>query len=59
MRAYLPEGNACNRVRNISIGEITVALRVLAREPAISGAGVRVAEAESVNMGESLPSKYS
>jgi hypothetical protein len=38
-----PEGKACNLVLNISIGLMTVALRVLAKLPAIRGAGVKLA----------------
>ena len=39
-------GRASRRVRNISIGEMTVALHVRARDPAISGAGVKTADEE-------------
>lgn len=42
-RQDLQPGRACNLVRNISIGLMTVALIVRARAPATSGAGVRVA----------------
>jgi hypothetical protein len=37
---HLPVGSACSLVRNISIGLITLADSVLARLPAIRGAGV-------------------
>jgi hypothetical protein len=42
-RVNPPFGSACNLVRNISMGLMTVALRVRAKEPATNGAGVRLA----------------
>jgi hypothetical protein len=41
------------------MGEMTVALNVRAREPAIRGAGVRVAEGLSVKRGEMRLERYS
>lgn len=41
------------------MGEMTVALRVRASEPAMSGAGVSVAEGASVKSGEIWLKRYS
>lgn len=57
--SHLRIGKAWSLVRNISMGEMTVALNVRANDPARRGAGVRVAFGESVNSGEITPSRYS